>query len=633
MKRACLILALLALWGFALAQNQPLAITSPNGGESWALGSTHAVTWTSVNLSGGVTLALIGVNSTTPQLTIATNIPVQQGVFQWTIPAAIIPGSYYKVKVFMPSPAGTMLQDLSDAPFSITPNDDPPPPQTFITVLSPNGGEQWVSGSTQTIAWSYGNLEGEVRVTLVQGPNTPQIVVAESVPIAAGMFTWTIPATIPSGQYMAHVQWLGIPAVYWGDVSDGFFTITNGDPPPPPGLTVLSPNGGETWAAGTMHPITWDYYGNDGMVMIQLMGGPEMTPINIIAPGVPAHAGIFHWNIPPYQMPGNAYQVQISLLSADGTYISDISDGFFNIASNNPPPPAGIDLLSPDGGEVWLIGEVHTIQWASTQPAGMVSLSLLGLNDPAAFTMIIAENIPAGQSVFPWMVPDIVPPGNGYRVAATLVGPDGVASTDISAAPFSILVGEEPPPQELAITSPNGGEQWVKGSWHYITWTDTNIGGNVRLALIYGQPPPYRRMVIARHAPNTGSFRWRVPYRLPVGDYYKVVVKGVNGATDTSDAFFSILTPNVVVKAAPNPTRQGTVISFDLDAPATATVRIYNIKGQCVRILLPSQTVSGPQNILWDGNDAAGRKVSAGIYFARVTTPDLNLTRKIIMLK
>lgn len=137
MKRACLILALLALWGFALAQNQPLAITSPNGGESWALGSTHAVTWTSVNLSGGVTLALIGVNSTTPQLTIATNIPVQQGVFQWTIPAAIIPGSYYKVKVFMPSPAGTMLQDLSDAPFSITPNDDPPPPQTFITVLSP----------------------------------------------------------------------------------------------------------------------------------------------------------------------------------------------------------------------------------------------------------------------------------------------------------------------------------------------------------------------------------------------------------------------------------------------------------------------------------------------------------------
>lgn len=470
-----------------------------------------------------------------------------------------------------------------------------------------------------------------MRVTLVQGPNTPQIVVAESVPIAAGMFTWTIPATIPSGQYMAHVQWLGIPAVYWGDVSDGFFTITNGDPPPPPGLTVLSPNGGETWVAGTPHPITWNYSDLTGEVYIGLIA-ENMNAITILAPAVPIADQQFMWNIPAGIMPGR-YMVQIVWITDMAVYIGDISDGFFNIASNNPPPPAGIDLLSPDGGEVWLIGEVHTIQWAAAQPAGMISLSLLGLNDPAAFTMIIAENIPAGQSVFPWMVPDIVPPGNGYRVAATLVGPDGVASTDISAAPFSILVGEEPPPQELAITSPNGGEQWVKGSWHYITWTDTNIGGNVRLALIYGQQPPYRRMVIARHAPNTGSFRWRVPYRLPAGDYYKVVVKGVNGATDTSDAFFSILAPNVVVKAAPNPTRQGTVISFDLDAPALATVRIYNIKGQCVRTLLSAQTVSGPQNILWDGNDAAGRKVSAGIYFARVNTPELNLTRKIIMLK
>lgn len=527
MKRACLILILLVLAAYAMAQNQPLTLTSPNGGESWALGSTHDITWTHANLAGSVNLMLIGSNSTTPQYTIATGIPVLQGVFHWTIPANLIPGSYYKVQIFMPSPSGMLIQDFSDAPFSlISGTDPPPPPQTYIQVTSPNGGEQWSIGTIQSITWAYGNLDGNVRITLVQGANTPQIVVAEAVPIASGVFNWSIPNTIPAGQYKVHVQWLGIPAVYWGDVSDGFFTINNGNPPPPPPLiTVTAPNGGETWVAGTMHPITWQFNGNGGMVMIQLIGGPEMSPINIIAHNIPANQQFFEWLINPFQMPGDAYRVQINLIDPSGLIIGDISDAPFSIVSNNPPP------------------------------------------------------------------------------------------------------------QSITVTSPNGGEQWMKGTWHYITWDSDNQDGNVRIALIFGQQAPYRKLIIARNAPNSGSFHWRVPYRLRAGSFYKIAVKSIDGAMDVSDAFFSILAPTYNLKATPNPTRQSTSISFDADTPTTATLRIYNIKGQCVRTLFSDKPLSGKQSIIWDGRDAAGRRVSAGIYYARVISPEYNLMQKIIMLK
>ena len=39
---------------FAILQS--ITVTSPNGGESWAVGSTQPITWTSVGLTGNVTI-------------------------------------------------------------------------------------------------------------------------------------------------------------------------------------------------------------------------------------------------------------------------------------------------------------------------------------------------------------------------------------------------------------------------------------------------------------------------------------------------------------------------------------------------------------------------------------------------
>src|SRR4030042_1804310 len=51
---SCILMSLAG----AVALAQTITVTSPNGDENWALGSTHAITWTSVGVTGNVRIIL-----------------------------------------------------------------------------------------------------------------------------------------------------------------------------------------------------------------------------------------------------------------------------------------------------------------------------------------------------------------------------------------------------------------------------------------------------------------------------------------------------------------------------------------------------------------------------------------------
>jgi hypothetical protein len=72
------------------ATQPSITVTSPNGGETWRVGETHNITWTSSGMPSGATVS-IGINgdgssSTMSGGQIATNVPVANGSYQWTIP-------------------------------------------------------------------------------------------------------------------------------------------------------------------------------------------------------------------------------------------------------------------------------------------------------------------------------------------------------------------------------------------------------------------------------------------------------------------------------------------------------------------------------------------------------------------
>ncbi len=63
------------------------------------------------------------------------------------------------------------------------------------------------------------------------------------------------------------------------------------------------------------------------------------------------------------------------------------------------------------------------------------------------------------------------------------------------------------------------------------------------------------------------------------------------------------------------------------------TLKIYNILGQKVRTLVDEPKGSGNYEVIWDGKDEEGNKVSSGIYFYTLGTENYQRTKKMILMK
>jgi hypothetical protein len=82
--RAFAVSLLALVLGVGLGRAVPAAITSPVGGESWAVGSSHVITWESAGQEGEVRLALSVDNGAT--WTVMADKALDSGSFVWKVP-------------------------------------------------------------------------------------------------------------------------------------------------------------------------------------------------------------------------------------------------------------------------------------------------------------------------------------------------------------------------------------------------------------------------------------------------------------------------------------------------------------------------------------------------------------------
>ncbi|HOZ46818.1 MAG TPA: choice-of-anchor Q domain-containing protein [Candidatus Hydrogenedentes bacterium] len=126
----------------------------------------------------------------------------------------------------------------------------------------------------------------------------------------------------------------------------------------------------------------------------------------------------------------------------------------------------------------------------------------------------------------------------------TLTATDGEGLTDTCEVTVTVKDG-------LVLTSPNGGEEWFRGTKHAVTWESCgDVGSNVNLGVYRGET--YLGPVIAQRAVNGGLRYWTVPSSAPLGSDYRVRVESSSAPDihDESDAPFSIVAPLRVT--APN---------------------------------------------------------------------------------
>ncbi len=387
-----------------------------------------------------------------------------------------------------------------------------------ITVVTPKGGENWTQGSTETIKWNYtGNPGATVKIEALRGETV--IATIPSVSIGSGgsgFFNLTVPSGTPLGtNYRIRVTSTSNPTIT--DTSDGQFTISSP-------IAVVSPDGGEVWVLGSSQSVQWSYSGNPGStVKIEaLRGETVIATIPSVSIGS-GGSGFFNLTVPSNTPIGDNYRFRIS--STSNPYYTDTSNAPFTISADSS---SSINLVSPNGAEIWTQGSIQFINWTyAGDPGSTVKIEFLkGSNVLKTLT-----SIPTTSGSVSVDVPYNAPHGDDYRVKITSTS--SPAYTDTSADSFTVQ-------SAITVISPDGGVDWKQGSTCIIEWAYSgNPGSTVKIEAIKGTKVLARIPSFPIGDAGKGSYSLNIPPNTPIGNDYLIRVTSTSypGCTNTSDQF------------------------------------------------------------------------------------------------
>jgi len=210
-----------------------------------------------------------------------------------------------------------------------------------IMVTSPNGSESWTAGTIQKISWTYtGNPGSYVKIELLKGGTVNKTITSYTSKGSngSGSYNWSISSTQTSGtDYKIKITSTSNSSVT--DMSDNNFIIIG------TGITVISPNGWETWKVGTTQTIRWTYTGSPGSyVKIELLKSGVLNRTirssNSIGSG---GSGSYNWAISPSQPAGADYKIRVT--STTNRSYTDTSDNNFTITNDTSPPSIPANLI------------------------------------------------------------------------------------------------------------------------------------------------------------------------------------------------------------------------------------------------------------------------------------------------
>jgi hypothetical protein len=83
----------------------------------------------------------------------------------------------------------------------------------------------------------------------------------------------------------------------------------------------------------------------------------------------------------------------------------------------------------------------------------------------------------------------------------------------------------------------------------------------------------------------------------------------------------------------PNPFNPFTILNYKIPEENYVTLRVYNLLGQEIRVLVDELKEPGYYTVSWDGTDSSGKEVASGLYFTQLRAGDFIATRRMSLIK
>lgn len=361
---------------FAIEQPSP-AVTYPNGGETVYQGQSVNISWTSQFFASSfVTTEYSTDNGAT--WSVINTAESNDGSSPWIVPADFSTDALVRVSE-MGNPSSN---DISDAVFTISPS---------IIVTSPNGDngiQDWRVCTETTITWTSGGTSNYFKIwySIDNGNSWVSLNSNYYSPGLTNTYDWVMP-NLPTPAALVRVEDRYNASQV--DYSDDTFTIA-------PAITVLTPNGGEILGAGNVVNITWlnegatNYYDID----YSINGGANWINIAVNAFIMDE---TYAWTVPGSI--GSNYKVRVT--DNIDNCKTDMSDGSFEVSADQQ---GVVNVVSPNGQEVWAGCSQQTIEWTSLATSDYYDLEY-SLDGGFSWTSIVNNHYSLSKQ-YTWTIPN-----------------------------------------------------------------------------------------------------------------------------------------------------------------------------------------------------------------------------------
>jgi subtilisin family serine protease len=115
----------------------------------------------------------------------------------------------------------------------------------------------------------------------------------------------------------------------------------------------------------------------------------------------------------------------------------------------------------------------------------------------------------------------------------------------------------------------------------------------------------------------------------------KLRILGAIGATtDVEDITMGLAPPRLLLgQNYPNPFNPTTWIPFYVPKDGPVSIKIYNVKGELVRVVEDKWMNEGAHSTVWNSTDGRGRPAASGLYFCVMRFAGQTETRKLVLLR